>query len=164
MYQLSDRKEKKYMKILKGVEIPIAICISYTILSIVNAVLCLINGQESSSNVNAVMMLFFCSIAVLVLSIHRLFDAAAPVVMILLQYVIAMGLVFLSVYIVSFFEQVSKDGYRDIFISFTVPYFIGGVVYYISLFRAAKRQDKLLEEINEMHFDAKKKASEDIER
>ncbi|MBO5487338.1 MAG: hypothetical protein J5988_10505, partial [Eubacterium sp.] len=66
------------MKILKGVEIPIAICVSYTILSIVNAVLCLINGRESSSNVNAVMMLFFCSIAVLVLSIHRLFDAAAP--------------------------------------------------------------------------------------
>lgn len=137
------------MKILKGVEIPIAICISYTILSIVNALLCLMNGRESSSNVNAVMMLFYCSIAVLVLSIHHLFDVWPPVVMILIQYVIAMGLVFLSVYIGSFFEEVSGDGYRDIFVSFTIPYFIGSGVYYISLFRSAKRQDKLLKEINE---------------
>lgn len=137
------------MKILKGVEIPIAICISYTILSIVNALLCLMNGRESSSNVNAVMMLFYCSIAVLVLSIHHLFDVWPPVVMILIQYVIAMGLVFLSVYIGSFFDEVSEGGYRDIFVSFTVPYFIGSAVYYISLFRSAKRQDKLLQEINE---------------
>lgn len=137
------------MKILKGVEIPIAICISYTILSIVNALLCLMNGRESSSNVNAVMMLFYCSIAVLVLSIHHLFDVWPPVVMILIQYVMAMGLVFLSVYIGSFFDEVSEDGYRDIFVSFTIPYFIGSAVYYISLFRSAKRQDKLLQEINE---------------
>lgn len=149
------------MKIIKGVEIPIAICISYTILSIVNAVLCLINGRESSSNLNAVMMLFYCSAAVLVLSVHRLFDAWPPVVMLLWQYVIAMGLVLLSVYIVSFFEEVSKGGYRDIFISFTIPYLIGGAVYYISLYRAAKRQDRLIQEINERYYDTKKEASKD---
>lgn len=148
------------MKILKGVEIPIAICISYTILSIVNALLCLMKGRESSSNVNAVMMLLWCSVAVLVLSIHHLFDNLPPAAMILIQYVIAMGLVFLSVYIGSFFDKVSEGGYRDIFVSFTIPYFAGGAVYYISLYRAAKRQDKLLQEINERHYDSQKESSE----
>lgn len=148
------------MKILKGVEIPIAICISYTILSIVNALLCLINGKESSSNVNAVMMLLWCATAVLVLALHPLFDNLPPVVMMLIQYVIAMGLVLLSVYIGSFFEEVARGGYRDIFVSFTIPYLVGGAVYYVSLYRAAKRQDRLLKEIHVLQEEKKKEASE----
>lgn len=136
------------MRILKGIEIPIAICISYTVISIANAVLCLMAGRESSSNGNALTMLLWCFIAVFILSIHHLFEEWPPAVMILCQYLIAMGLVTLSVYIGSFFEELSEHGYRDMFFSFTIPYIIGGGIYYISLFRTARRQDKLIQEIN----------------
>lgn len=136
------------MRILKGIEIPIAICISYTVMSIVNAVLCLMAGRESTSNGNALTMLLWCSIAVFILSIHHLFEEWPPAVMMICQYLIAMGLVFLSVYIGSFFDELSEHGYRDMFLSFTIPYIIGGGIYYVTLFQTARRQDKLIQEIN----------------
>lgn len=136
------------MRMLKGVEIPITICVSYTILSIANAVFSLLAGRMEGSYGNSVVMLLWTSIAVFVLSIHHLFDEWSPAAMIAVQYMIAMGLVFLTVFIGSFFEEVSEGGYRDVFLSFTWPYVIGAMVYYISLFQTAKRQDKLIQEIN----------------
>lgn len=135
------------MRILKGVEIPITICISYTILSIANAILSLANGQEYGDHVNSFLMLLWTSIAVLVLSIHYLFEEWSPVAMILVQYLIAMSLVFLSIFIGSFFSEVAPHGYRNAFISFTVPYMIGGAFYYFSAFQAARRQNRLIQEI-----------------
>lgn len=137
------------MKIIKGVEIPISICVSYTILSVSNAVYNLLIGRESGTHWNSVMMLLWTSIAVLVLSIHHLFDEWPPIAMIIIQYVIAMGLVLFSVFLSGFFEEVAQNGYRDVIISFTVPYVVGAVVYYISLFQTAKRQNKLIREIQD---------------
>lgn len=135
------------MKILKGIEIPITICVCYTILSVSNAVLNLLNGISTGSHENSIIMLLWTSIAVFILSIHHLFDEFSPLVMIILQYIIAMGLVFLSIFIIGFFSEVNADGYKDAFISFTIPYIIGGGFYYISLFRSVVRQNKLLTEI-----------------
>lgn len=137
------------MKIIKGVEIPISICVSYTILSVANAVYNLLAGRESGTHWNSVVMLLWTSIAVLVLSIHHLFDEWPPIAMIIIQYVIAMGLVLLTVFLSGFFTEIAENGYRDVIISFSVPYVVGAVVYYISLFRTAKRQDKILREIQE---------------
>ncbi len=136
------------MKILKGIEIPISICISYTILSMVNVILDLLKGKDSGSHYNSLAMLLLCTIAVLVLSIHHLFDEWPPIVMIIVQYIIAMGLVLLFVFISSFFSEISEGGYEDIIVSFTIPYIIGAFIYYSSVFRSAKRQDKLIQEIN----------------
>lgn len=96
-------------------------------------------------------MLLFISIAILVLSLHHLFDEWPPAVMIAVQYIIAIGLVFLTVYLFSFFEEIGENGYRDILLNFTIPYIIGGMVYYISLFLSVKRQNNLLTQINAAH-------------
>lgn len=137
------------MRILKGVEIPITICISYTILSITNAVINLVNGYPTGDHTNSLVMLLWTSIAVFILSIHHLFDNFSPLFMIIAQYIIAMGLVLLTVFAGSFFSEVSTVTYRDAFTSFTIPYVIGGIFYYISVFRTAARQNKLLTEIQE---------------
>lgn len=139
------------MKILRGIEIPIAICISYTILSVYNAAANLIAGREMGPYSNSLLMLLFTSIAILVLSLHHLFDEWPPAVMIAVQYIIAIGLVFLTVYLFSFFEEIGENGYRDILLNFTIPYIIGGMVYYISLFLSVKRQNNLLTQINAAH-------------
>ncbi len=136
------------MRILKGVEIPVTICVSYTVLSIANAVFSLFAGRTEGTHWNSIVMLLWTSIAVFVLSIHHLFDEWSPALMIVVQYMIAMGLVFLTVFIGSFFEEVSEGGYFDVFVSFTWPYVIGALLYYISLFRSAKRQDRMIQEIN----------------
>ena len=86
------------MKILKGIEIPITICVSYTILSLINTVFDLIKGRDTNP-ANSLMVLLFSSIAVIVLSMHHLFDEWNPILMIIVQYAIAMGLVMLVVYL-----------------------------------------------------------------
>lgn len=96
-------------------------------------------------------MLLFTSIAILVLSLHHLFDEWPPAVMIAVQYIIAIGLVFLTVCLFSFFEEIGENGYRDILLNFTIPYIIGGMVYYISLFLSVKIQNNLLAQINAAH-------------
>ena len=135
------------MKILKGIEIPITICVCYTILSVSNAVLNLLNGNSTGSHENSIMMLLWTSIAVFILSIHHLFDELSPIFMIIIQYMIAMGLVFLSIFFIRLFSEIHVNAYKDAFISFTIPYIIGGGFYYISLFRSVVRQNKLLTEI-----------------
>lgn len=42
---------------------------------------------------------------------------------------------------------VAKDGYKDAFLSFTIPYTIGAVIYYIEVFRSVHRQNQLLQDI-----------------
>lgn len=137
------------MRILKGIEIPITICISYTIISIINALINLLNGNSTGSHENSIVMLLWTSIAVFILSIHHLFDEWSPIFMIIIQYVIAMGLVFLSIFLISLFSEIHVDAYKDAFTSFTWPYIIGAGFYYISLFRSVARQNKLLSEIQE---------------
>lgn len=135
------------MRILRGVEIPLTISVSYTILSVANAVLNLLAGREDGSHWNSLMMLLWTSIAVLILSLHHLFADWSPAAMILIQYLIAMGLVLLTVFVSGFFTEISPGGYLNAAVNFTAPYAIGGLLYYISVFRTAGRQNKQLQEI-----------------
>lgn len=127
-------------------EILLVICVSYTLISLAATVINILAGTETS-NFNTISMLVFTTIAVLVLYTHQLFDGISPLMMIIIQYVIAMGLVMLYVFLVGLFNPVSEGGYWDIFVSFTIPYVIGAVVYYISVFHQARQQDALLQEI-----------------
>ena len=132
-------------KVLRN-EILLTICVSYTLISIGTTILNMLVGSETN-NMNTISMLVFTSIAVLVLYTHQIFDKVSPLVMIVIQYVIALGLVMLYVFIVGLFDPVAEGGYRDIFVSFTIPYVIGALVYYISVFYQAQQQDALLQEI-----------------
>ena len=123
------------------------LCCSYTIVSVIGAIINMIFGYQTN-NVNVVMMFIFCNIAVFVLSIHKLFDAFSPLAMIIIQYVIALGLCFLVIFIASLIiEPVSPRGWFEFFRSFTIPYVIGAGLYYYRLYREAKDQDKMIKEI-----------------
>lgn len=127
-------------------EILITICVSYTIISIIAAIINLMTGSQAD-NLNTIAMLLFTSIAVFVLSLHNMFDKVSPLLMIIIQYVVALELVMISVFLIGLISPVSEGGYKDIFISFTIPYIIGAFVYYVSVFYQAKQQDDLLQEI-----------------
>ena len=125
------------------------LCCSYTIVSVAGAIINMIFGYETN-NVNVVMMFIFCNIAVFVLSIHKLFDAFSPLAMIIIQYVIALVLCFLVIFIASLIiEPVSPRGWFEFFRSFTIPYIIGAALYYYRLWDDAKKQQDLLKEIQE---------------
>ena len=135
------------MRIIKGKEILITICISYTIINIGGSIFEAIVNQNRSLCTNNIMMLMWTSIAVFVLSIHHLFDEWSPLAMILIQYVIALSLVLLTMVIGGFFEPVARGGYKDAFLSFTIPYVIGAIIYYIGVFQSVRRQNQLLQDI-----------------
>ena len=135
------------MRIIKGKEILITICISYTIINIGGSMFEATVEQNRSICTNNIMMLMWTSIAVFVLSIHHLFDEWSPLAMILIQYIIALSLVLLTMVIGGFFEPVSKGGYKDAFLSFTIPYVFGAIIYYIGVFQSVRRQNRLLQDI-----------------
>lgn len=135
------------MRLLKGKEIPITICISYTIISVSTSILEMCMGISVRTHSNTIVMLIWTSIAVGILSLHYLFEKLSPILMIFIQYILAMGLVFLTVLATNLLEPISEGGLWDVFLSFSIPYAIGAVLYYISVFSYAKRQNKLLEEI-----------------
>ncbi|WP_105614662.1 DUF6608 family protein [Vallitalea okinawensis] len=128
-------------------EMLIAICVSYTIISLVNAGLAIGHGSESISAANEFNIILWTSLGVGVLYTHHYFERLSPLVMIIVQYGIALGLVFAVLFIEAQFVELHPDAYRDGFRSFTIPYIIGGSLYYIEVFRDAKMQNKLLQEI-----------------
>ena len=69
------------------------------------------------------------------------------------QYALLTGIVMLVTWVSSFFEPICENGYRDMFLSFTVPYMIGAAVYYASLFYETRRINKEIEEIRRYQND-----------
>ncbi len=133
------------------------LCCSYTIVSVVGAFINMLAGTETN-NLNVVLMFVFCNIAVFVLSIHKLFDALSPLAMMVIQYVLALGLCFLVIFIASFFEPVSPRGWFEFFRSFTIPYVIGAGLYYYRLWEDAKKQQELLRELQELNAEKRQES------
>lgn len=130
-------------------EMLMVICISYTIVSLSTS---LFDAAFSSSSEDFSRLLFkfICTvIAVSILYTHPMLEKLSPLVMILLQYVAAMLLVFLTIWISSFFEEIHESGYFDAFRSFTTIYIIGAVTYYVGLHLDVRKQNKLLQEIQD---------------
>ena len=128
------------------------LCCSYTIISVIGAIINIVSGYQTN-NANVVMMFIFCNIAVFVLSIHKLFDAFSPLAMIIIQYVMALVLIFLVIFITSFIEPVSPRGWFEFFRSFTIPYIIGAALYYYKIFKETKDQNEMIKEIQKQRED-----------
>lgn len=127
--------------------IPI-ICISYTILSIVYTVYeIIVTGSMNATQLNIFLFLFLSILGVGVLSQHYRFDRFSPLTMILLQYLLAETVILGGLKIASCFVDIHPDGYRDLSVSFTIPYVIGAVIYYVCLWLEVKKQNRILEQI-----------------
>ncbi len=133
----------------------VVICVSYTIISLVGGFINLLIQPENGNNfANTVMMFVWSAIAVLVIFSHAWFDQYPPLAVIVVQYIVAQGLVFLTLAIISFFTEINLQNYWEAFRSFVIPYAIGAAVYYISNYLDAKKSNKMLQELK-----AKKKTS-----
>lgn len=136
---------KEYVKLFF-----LELCGSYTIISVLGAIVNLLTGTETN-NVNVLVMFSFCLIIVWVLSLHKLFENVSPLVMIIVQYLLSLGLCSLVVLVLSYFiEPVSAKGWFEYFRSFTIPYIFGAGYYYYRVFKDAKEQSKLIAEIQEI--------------
>ncbi len=133
------------MKIEKLKKFFIEFCVAYTFVTIGIVVIeTIIRGELSKDYFNIASAFLWTLIAIITLSLYPLFEKISTLVMIILQYTIAMGLVLLSVKTLSFFEPIHPDGYRDVFISFTNFYIVGSGVFYWHQRRAVKKQNEIL--------------------
>ena len=96
---------------------------------------------------NLVLMFLLSLLATLVLSQHYRFQSFPLLVVMLLQYLLLIGVVMLITWLASFFEPLHEDSYRDMFLSFSIPYLAGAVIYYISLFFEIRRVDQAIKDI-----------------
>ena len=130
----------------KWKEIALVICVSYTVLSMVAAIVNTIAGTQAS-NANTVMMLILTTISVSVLYLYQLLDRFSPIFTITLQYLIALVLAGIALFIWNLFDKISGNGYLDFFVSFTVFYTIGAVVFYVMTYLETKKMNELLQDI-----------------
>ena len=124
------------------------LCCSYTLVSVIGAVVNIIGGTETN-NVNVIMMFVFCVIACIVLNLHKLFDSLSPLLMIVVQYMIAVALVFgaVNVFRLILQETLTRKNWFELFRSFTIPYFIGAGLYYYGIYSEAKAQNRIIKEL-----------------
>lgn len=136
-------KENKLSNFFSGV------CIFFTILLFSKFVLEYFMDPATMDNTrkNIIFMFIFCVLSVFILEQHRRFDKLPMVLVLLLQYLVALSVVMIIVWFCGRYEELSKSAYRDVFLSFTIPYIIGTVWYYISLFHEARRANAILDHV-----------------
>lgn len=135
-------------------------CVIFTLLVVGKILLeAVAQGIFTNYQGNLLVMLALSFLATFVLSQYYRFQNLPLLAVILGQYVLLVGVVMLFTWISSHFEPLHEDGYRDMFLSFTIPYAIGALVYYFSLFRELRRMNKELEEIRRYQNDLQEKNS-----
>ena len=130
-------------------EYVLEVCCVFTLMSVIGAVVNIIAGTETN-NINVLVMFATCAIATFVLFLHKLFDSVSPLVMIIVQYLVACALVCLMLWLVSMFiSPITPKGWFEFYRSFTIPYIFLAGFYYYRVFSETKKQDKLIQEIKE---------------
>ena len=134
---------KEYIK-----KLLLEICISYTSVSVTGAVINAITGMNND-NSNTLIMFAFCVIASIVLSLYSLFENISPLAMMIIQYVAACFFCGLFLLAVSRLDPISPRGWFEYYRSFTIPYIIIAGIFYYYLFREAKEQSRMIQELQE---------------
>jgi hypothetical protein len=132
---------KEYLK-----KLGLGLCISYTAVAVTAAITNIIFGGETN-NANQLIMFGFCVIASIVLSLYEVLDNVSPLAMIIIQYIAAVALCAVMLFIISRFEPISPRGWFEYYRSFTIPYIIFAAIYYYSVYLDTKKKNKLIQEI-----------------
>ena len=138
------------MKLVNRKNVISVICVTYTVISILLTIInILMEGEMNSTQLNIFTCLLLSILGVGVLSQHYRLERFSPLAMVIIQYLAAVAVILISLKAASYFTYVHPGGYRDMVISFSVPYFIGAVIYYISLMLEVRKQNRILEKIKQ---------------
>nr|WP_297705308.1 DUF6608 family protein [uncultured Butyrivibrio sp.] len=92
---------------------------------------------------NIFMCLGISVLATAILSLHYYLQKFPFVPVVIGQYLFLIGLIFGGIWIMGHFSENAPSAYRDMFISVTVPYVIGAIVYYVSFFMQIKKANEV---------------------
>lgn len=136
------------MKMINKKNFVPTVCVIFTVLVLGKilleaAVQNLFGGYQG----NILMMFLLSVLGTFVLSLHYRFQDLPLLAVIIVQYLVLVGVIVALVWVISFFEPVHENGYRDMILSFSIPYGIAAAVYYISFFNEVKHANRALEKI-----------------
>ena len=97
---------------------------------------------------NIFTILGFSVLITLILSLHFYLQKFPFWLVLIAQYALTVGIVFLAIFIHGRFSTNAPTAYWDMFVSITIPFLIGALVYYICFFVQIKRANKVLEKLN----------------
>lgn len=130
-------------------ELAVVVAVAYTIVSLSVVVLERIQkGGIVHEQRNLLMQFVFSGLFVGILYLQHFFESVSPLIVGVIQLVVAESLVMLVVYASSFVAEVHPDGYRDMFVSTLVPFVIGALVYYGVLYHDVRKNNRLLKQIH----------------
>ena len=86
-------------------------------------------------------------LATFVISLHYYLQRFPFIPVVIGQYLVLIGVVFLGIWILGHFTENAPSAYWDMFVSVTIPYVVGAVVYYISFFRQIKRANDVFKDL-----------------
>lgn len=87
-------------------------------------------------------------LATFVLSLHYYLQRFPFIPVVIGQYLVLIGFVFLCIWIMGHFTENAPSAYRDMFVSVTIPYIAGAIVYYISFFTQIKRANAVFSDLD----------------
>lgn len=131
----------------KLIEVICVISIFYMVISLINSVYAIKGLNASVSAYNQIRIMVWSSVAAMVIYSHHLFARWSPLMMILLQYITAVVLIVLVIYLEGVVRGITMEGYVGGILNFTIPYAIGAVIYYLSLYYGARRQNELIQDL-----------------
>lgn len=138
------------MKIINRQNFWSVVCTVFTILLLGKIILeFIIQGVFGNYQENILLMFGLSLLATFILSQYYRFQKYPLLAVILGQYIVLIGIVMLITWINGWFSVLHKNAYRDMFLSFTVPYAIGVVIYYKAVFYEIKCANQTLKEIKE---------------
>jgi len=129
--------------------IPIVCCV-YTIISLGKLIFeAIIKKNDPFYFQNFISILVISFVATAVLAVHYyLLEYPLPLV-ILGQYFVLIGLIFLAIWIGGHITDISPSAYHDMFWSFTIPYVFLATIYYLNFYAEVKKANHILNEIKE---------------
>lgn len=123
-------------------------CVIFTMLTLGKLILeFLVQGLWGNYQSNLLLMFLLSFLATFVLSQHYRFQKYPLLLVIMGQYVLLIAFVMFITWLSGRVEPLHEDGYRDMFLSFTIPYFIGVAIYYGAVFHEIGRANRALQEL-----------------
>lgn len=144
------------MRVITKRNFLVILCISYTIISVLNIVyeLCFKSIVEWSQ-INNLHIFFISGLAIFSLSQQYRLEKLPLLIIIIIQYACFMSLIMGYLWLSSHYIELHPNGYRDMWLSCTVGYIIGLIVYYVSIFYRVRKQNDMLKRIKEKRKQSK---------
>lgn len=138
------------MKLINRKNFISIVCISFTLIVCGKLIYeKLLNFTDRYYTQNIFLCLVFSVLITLILSLHFYLQKYPFIPVLIGQYVLTIGITFLTIWVAHFFTDEAPSAYMDMFTSVTVPFVAGAIVYYIAFFAKIKKANKILENLSE---------------